>query len=377
MTSKIKYQQCVRCLMDTSDLDIIFNSEGVCNHCIRYDKEVTKRVFTGKEAKEKLNNIVKLIKKKSRGKEYDCIIGVSGGVDSTYVAYLVKKMGLNPLAIHFDNGWNSELAVSNIEKTLDKLEIDLFTYVINWQEFKDLQISFLKSSTPDGEIPSDHAIDSLLFREANKRGIKYVISGMNFSTESVAVSSWAYGHSDWKYIKSIHNLFGSKKLINYPHYTFFDLFWWTYIKNIKVVSILNYIEYNKEEAMRIIENELGWVYYGGKHYESVYTRFYQGYILPRKFNIDKRIGHLSDLINSSQISKVEAIEEINKPIYDENLLRQDLKFVLKKLNLTSDEFEKLMIEPRRSYKIYPNNEKWVIIIKKIVNFLRFINLYTR
>lgn len=363
--------------MDTSDPEITFDSDGICNHCHRYDEELPKRVFHGQEGRQRLDKIINTIKSSGKGKEYDCIIGVSGGVDSTYVAYLTKKLGLRPLAVHFDNGWNSELAVSNIEKTLDKLEIDLYTYVIDWNEFKNLQISFLKASTPDGEVPTDHAINALLFREASKRGIKYIVNGMNFATESMSVPAWAYGHSDYKYIRSVHKQFGNSSLKRYPHFTFGDLFWWTFIKRIQVVSILNYIEYKKEEVMDILQNELGWVYYGGKHYESVYTRFYQGYILPEKFNIDKRRGHLSDLIRSGQIPRDQAIEEMKKPGYPEKLLKQDKDFVMKKFNMGSETFEAMMKLPVKSYKDYPNQFSNVQNLKKIVNLLRSKGLYSK
>lgn len=374
---KRAYQICSRCIMDTIDPDITFDEMGVCSHCHRYDKELPKRVFRGKEAEVKVNSLISRIKLAGKGKEYDCIIGVSGGVDSTYVAYLAKKFGLRPLAIHFDNGWNSELAVSNIEKTLDKLSIDLYTYVINWEEFRDLQLSFLKASTPDGEIPTDHAINALLFKQASKRNIKYILSGMNFATESMAVKAWSYGHSDWKYIRSVHKLFGSSTLRNYPHFNFFDLFKWTYLKQIKTVSILNYIDYNKKEVMHVLQNELGWVYYGGKHYESVYTRFFQGYILPEKFNVDKRRGHLSDLINSGQIQRENALAEMERAGYDPILMEQDKEFVMKKLLLTSEKFEALMKLPKKSFKDYPNNEKKVEWLKRFVNKLRKKGLYSK
>lgn len=371
------YQICTRCIMDTSDPDITFDENGVCSHCHRYDEELPKRVFKGKEAENKLDSLLSQIKTAGKGHEYDCVIGVSGGVDSTYVAYLAKKFGLRPLAIHFDNGWNSELAVSNIEKTLDKLGIDLFTYVIDWEEFRDLQLSFLKASTPDGEIPTDHAINALLFKQASKRNIRYILSGMNFATESMAVKAWSYGHSDWKYISSVHKKLGSSSLRNYPHFNFFHLFYWTYLKRIRTVSILNYLDYNKKDVMNILQNELGWVYYGGKHYESVYTRFFQGYILPQKFNIDKRRGHLSDLINSGQIERETALAEINTVGYDPILMEQDKQFVMKKLLLTAEEFEALMDLPKKTFRDYPNNESKVNQLKKFVNYLRFKGMYSK
>lgn len=365
--------------MDTSDPEIVFETDGSCNHCDRYDSLVDSRVFRGQEAKEKLAEAVSRIKKSGKNKEYDCIIGVSGGVDSTYVAYLVKEMGLKPLAIHFDNGWNSELAVSNIEKTLDKLEIDLFTYVIDWDIFSDLQKAFLKASTPDGEIPTDHAINALLFREANKRGIKHVISGMNFATESMSVRMWSYGHSDWSYIKDIYKKFGSGlSLKRYPHFSFLNLFYWTFIKRIKVVSILNYLEYNKDKAMQLLKDELDWVYYGGKHYESVYTRLYQGYILPEKFNIDKRRGHLSDLIRAEQINREEALEEMKKESYpSEEMLQGDKEFMYKKFDFSEADFSNIMKLPKKNFLSYKNRAQYVDKLKLIVNFLRRKGYYSK
>lgn len=372
-----KYKICTRCIMDTSDPGISFNDEGVCNHCQKYDRELPKRLFKGKEAEDKLNSLVQKIKHAGKGKEYDCIIGVSGGVDSTYVAYLTKKLGLRSLAVHFDNGWNSELAVSNIQKVLNRLNIDLYTYVIDWEEFKSLQRSFLKASTPDGEVPTDHAINALLFQEASKRGITYILSGMNFVTESVLAEEWAYGHSDWKYIRSVHALFENTSLRHYPHYTFFNLFWWTFIKRIKSVSILNYIDYNKKDVMNVLQNELKWVYYGGKHYESVYTRFFQGYILPQKFGIDKRRAHLSNLILSGQILRDEALREIEIIGYEPNLLEEDMVFVKKKLDFDHDSFNSLIKLPLKSFKDYPNSYYFVSKLKKFVNFLRLKGLYSK
>jgi N-acetyl sugar amidotransferase len=368
---------CTKCIMNTTDPEIIFDENGVCNHCLRYETELPKRVFRGADGKERLSQKIEDIKKSGKNNDYDCIIGVSGGVDSTYVAYLTKKLGLRPLAIHFDNGWNSELAVSNIEKVLNKLNIDLYTYVIDWEEFKNLQLSFLKASTPDGEIPTDHAINALLFREAAKHNIKYIINGMNFATESMAVKMWAYGHSDWKYIKSVHKLFGTSSLKKYPHYNFINLFYWTFIKKIEVVSILNYITYEKDEVMKVIQDELDWVYYGGKHYESVYTRFYQGYLLPTKFNIDKRRGHLSDLVNSGQLTRELALEEIKKEGYSQELFNIDKPFVLKKLELTEEEFQEIMEAKPKTFMDYPNNFSKVEKLKKIVNFLRLKGLYSK
>jgi N-acetyl sugar amidotransferase len=363
--------------MDTSDENIKFNEFGVCNHCLRYDELLSSRVVMECNSERSITDLILKIKESGTGRKYDCIIGVSGGVDSTYVSYLVKEYGLRPLAIHFDNGWNSELAVSNIEKVLDILDIELMTYVIDWPTFRDLQISFLKASTPDMEIPTDHAINALLFIEANKRNIKYVINGMNFASESMSVESWAYGHSDWKYIRSIHRIFGKRKLKNYPKYNFISLFYWTFIKRVKVISILNYLKYDKSNAIKLIEDKLRWVNYGGKHYESVYTRFIQGYILPYKFNIDKRIGHFSDLIRSNQLSREEAIENLKNIDYDPSLMKQDREFFLKKLGFTESDFQQILDSPIKSYKDYPNSRNMIFRLKKLVNWLRYNNFYSK
>jgi N-acetyl sugar amidotransferase len=369
---------CTRCIMDArSDPTITFDASGVCSHCQRYDRLVPSRVLKGDAGRAAAAALVAKIKAAGQGREYDCLIGVSGGVDSTYVAYRVREMGLRPLAVHFDNGWDSELAVSNIEKVLKRLDIDLYTYVVDWEEFRDLQLAFLRASTPDGEIPTDHGIFALLWRQASQRGIKYIISGMNFATEAASVPSWSYGHSDWRYIRAVQAKFGTVKLRTYPHFSLLDLAWFNGVRGIRTVSILNYLDYQKSEAMRVLQEELGWVYYGGKHYESVYTRFWQGYVLPRKFGIDKRVGHLSDLINAGQMSRAQALEEIKAEPYPSSLAEQDRKYVIKKLGLTEAEFDRLMALPRRSFRDYPNSYERIERLKRFANGLRARGWYAR
>jgi N-acetyl sugar amidotransferase len=365
--------------MDTVvDKDIVFDSQGLCHHCTRYDRLLSTRVIRGEAGKAALAKLVERIKRDGKGKEYDCIIGVSGGVDSTYVAYLVKQLGLRPLAIHLDNGWNSELAVKNIERVLRKLDIDLYTRVLNWEEFRDLQVSFLKASTPDGEIPTDHAIVATLWGEASRRGIRYLISGMNFATESVSVPAWSYGHSDWRFIKDVHRRFGTVKLTSFPHFTLaYLLLWVNLVRRIRTVSILNYVDYHKESAMQLLQSELGWEYYGGKHHESLYTRFYQGHVLPRKFGVDKRYGHLSDLIKSGQLTREQALEEVRKPPYPEDLQQQDVAYVCKKLGLSAEQWDEIMRAPVRSFRDYKNSFGIVESLRHSVNWLRGNGLYPR
>lgn len=370
--------RCSRCVMDTKvDPSIVFDSSGLCNHCRRYDELLESRVSGGEVGRRALAAIVEKIRRDGQGQEYDCIIGVSGGVDSTYVAYLVREHGLRALAVHFDNGWNSELAVKNIEQVLKRLGIDLYTYVVDWPEFRNLQLSFLRASTPDGEIPTDHAINALLWREAGRRKIRYIISGMNFTTESISVPDWAYGHSDWRYIEDVHRRYGTVTLRSYPHFSLPFLFWVNVVQRVRTVSILNYLDYRKDVAMRVLQDELGWRDYGGKHHESIYTRFYQGHVLPRKFRIDKRYGHLSDLINSGQLEREEALRELQQPPYPEELQRQDLVYVTKKLGLTPVQFEEIMRAPRQSFRDFRNSYAVVQLMRRTVNWLRKRGLYPK
>lgn len=350
-----EYQICKRCVMDTTDPDIIFNSKGVCNHCESAIK-LYKSITEDKDRTKKLNVIVNEMKELGKNKKYDCIIGVSGGVDSTYVAYLLKELGLRPLAVHLDNGWNSELAVSNIEKALKILNIDLFTHVLDWQEFKDLQMSFIKASVPHCEHPTDHAIVSILYKIANESNVKYIIYGSNTSTESIAVKSWSGGQLDWKYIKSIQKRFGTVKLKDYPYVSGFGLFYYRHIKKIKTVNILDYVNYIKEDALKLLEDKLNWIYYGGKHYESIYTKFFQTYILPKKFNIDKRKTHLSPLICNCEITREEALIELKKEICNEKTIKSEKEYVIKKLGITEEAFDKIMREPIKSFYDYPSYE---------------------
>lgn len=351
------YQICTRCIMDTTDPEIFFNEQGVCNHCYDHDRLTKQKVMSGKAGEVYLKRLIEQMKYDGRNKSYDCIIGVSGGVDSTYVAYLVKHMGIRPLAVHMDNGWNSELAVKNIEETLKRLGIDLYTQVLDWEEFKGLQVAFLKASTPDSEIPSDHAIWAVLGNMADKLKIKYIISGFNVRTETHLPRTWSQGHFDWKYIRTVNQLFGRSKLKTFPYIGFF-----TYYRRLlthKRIDILNYIDYNKSEAMKILENELGWRYYGGKHYESIYTRFYQGYILPEKFGYDKRRCHLSSLICSGEITREQALKELEKPTYSPIMQEEDREYVVKKLELSDEEFESILRAPKKTIWNYPSYTRTV------------------
>ncbi len=352
MTAAPEYRICNRCIMDTTDPDISFDDADRCNHCRRYDERA--RVELHEDDGQSLARIVDKLKRHGRGKPYDCIIGVSGGVDSTYLAYKLKELGLRPLAVHLDNGWNSELAVSNIEKVLRNLGIDLHTYVIDWLEFRDIQRAFLEASTPDSEIPTDHAIFAALYIAAAQHGLRYVVAGNNHRTEAILPDAWARGHSDWRYIKCVHRQFGTRPIKTFPYFSILSLVRFSLLRRQKTVCILDYLHYDKEAAKKIVAKELGWRDYGGKHYESIFTRFLQAYILPRKFDIDKRRAHYSALICSGQMSRDDALELMQEPTYPPELLEQDKEYVLKKLGYTDDEFGAVMAAPPKTYWDYPS-----------------------
>lgn len=300
--------------------------------------------------------LVERVKTAGRGKKYDCIIGVSGGADSSYVAYMVKKLGLRALAVHFDNGWDTELAQKNIEGFLKKLDIDLFTYVMDWEIFRDLQLSFLKASTPDSEIPTDHAIVALLHQMARKHGVRYILAGTNLSTETILPRRWSHGHGDWKYIYSLQKQFGTKSLRGYPHQSFVGNYFDQTVRRIEFVSFLDYIPYIKSEAVATLIRDVDWKDYGGKHHESAYTKFYQCYILPKKFGYDKRRMHLSSLICAGQMTRDQALQELAQPLYREEDLRQDMPFFLNKMELSETQFEAIMQESPKTFWDYPSYE---------------------
>ncbi|QNI90831.1 histidine biosynthesis protein fused to N-acetyl sugar amidotransferase domain [Synechococcus sp. BOUM118] len=370
------FKECSRCVMNNIvDPDLAFDAHGLCNHCQRNDRIKKFRLLNYDINNPIISGLVDKIKTSASSSDYDCLIGISGGVDSTYLAYLISSLGLKPLAIHLDNGWNSELATLNIENITNKLGIDLITHVLDWEQFSSLQKSFLLASVPDGEVPTDHAIFASLWNYANQYNIKYIISGMNYHTESMLIPSWSYGHSDWKYIQSVHNSYSKVSLTSYPHFTPRKLLWLSSIKKIRSLALLNYLKYDKDVAQSIITKELAWRPYGGKHHESIYTRFFQGYYLPAKFGIDKRYAHCSDLINSGQMTRSQAMSFLLTPTYDSSLQKQDIDYVKSRLQISDSEFNTIMSSPSKSYLDFPNNRKYVEIMRSTVNNLRQLKLY--
>ena len=351
--------------MDTTDPDIFFDKNGFCNHCTTAIKKLNEVYFIDPTLKKKrLDEFVEKIKTEGKNKKYDCIIGLSGGVDSSYLAYKVVELGLRPLAVHLDNGWNSELAVKNIENIVKKLNIDLVTHVIDWEEFRDLQIAYLKASVIDIEVLSDNAIVISINNLAKKHGIKYFLIGFNYATESIMPASWLYSPKyDSLNIKSIYKKFGSgKKLKTYPLLSFYGYLQYRFFPKIKIYDPLNYMEYNKAEALKTLSRLFEWRDYGGKHYESFITKFYQLYILPRKFNVDKRRAHLSSLICSNQMTRQAAIDELKIELYSETNLTIDKEYLIKKIGMAQQEFDRIIKNKPLSHFNYTSFNKILISV---------------
>jgi N-acetyl sugar amidotransferase len=339
-------QVCSKTVLDTTIPGIRFDEEGVCQFCSVFE-ELDKLYPLNNEGQQALGQLVEKIKAAGKGKRYDCIVGVSGGTDSTYTLYLAKKLGLRPLAVHFDNGWNSKLAVRNIKNVCEFLDVDLYTYVVDWDEFRNIQISFLKASTPDAEIPTDVGIHATLIKTAAKENVHYVLNGHSFRTEFMMPIGWTY--MDGRYIKDVNRTFNKTSLKSFPNFTLLDLVYYSFIKKIKVVPFLNYVDYSKETAKQLLKEKVNWEYSGGHHHESIYTRFFQSYYLPHKFGIDKRKTALSAEILSGQRDRNDALEILKKEYsYDPEVV----EYVIGKLGLSKQEFENIKALPIKSFKDY-------------------------
>jgi N-acetyl sugar amidotransferase len=344
-----EFQCCTRCILDTTVSHIWFDSEGVCQYCYIHD-EMEKTHPLGIEGEEILGLIIKKIKHKGKNKNYDCVVGVSGGRDSTYTLLIAIKNGLRPLAVHFDNGWNTEISVKNIKKACEKLNVPLYTVVADWEEFKDLQISFLKASTPDADVPTDYAIYSVLYEVAYKEGVSYILNGHSFRTEGTSPISWTY--MDPLYVSSVHKRFGKiKKIKSFPHMTFLKLLWFSFIKGIREIRLMEYIDYNQKDVDQILKDELEWEYYGGHHHENMFTNFFQSYYLPKKFKIDKRKTEISALVRSGQLTRDDALKEIQLSTYKYE--PEVVTYAMNKLNLAQEEFKRILNDPVKSHDDYP------------------------
>ena len=340
---------CTRTVMDNTDPDITFDAEGVCSWWHGFHAAAAQRPSEA-ERDRLLETAIDAIKEAGRGKPYDCMLGLSGGVDSSYVAYLAKQWGLRPLVLHFDNGWNDELAVANIETIVKNLDFRLQTFVMNWPEFRDLQRAYFKASVIDLEVPTDHMIFGALHKIADQHGIKYILSGTNFATEWLLPPSWHYSKLDLENLKGIHKAYGEVPLKHLPKLGVWQRLYYERVKMIRDLRILDLVPYSKTAAKQLLMDEFGWKDYGGKHYESVFTRFYQGYILPTKYGVDKRKAHLSNLILNGEITREQAVAELALPTDDPDRQQSDKRYVAKKLGWTEAEFDAVLAAPPRRHE---------------------------
>jgi N-acetyl sugar amidotransferase len=349
------YKICSHCIMDTSDSNITFDSRGWCDYCNNFYSNILPDWHPDERGWQDLLRQVDQVKRDGKGRDHDCLLGISGGVDSSYLAYLAKeKLGLRPLIFHVDAGWNSQQAVHNIEKVVEGLSLDLHTEVVNWLEMKDLQLAFFKARVPHLDTPQDHCFFAALYNFAAQHKFKYILNGGNYSTECVREPlEWHYHASDLRQLRDIHRRFGTRPLTTFPQADIFTYkLYYRYIKGVRVLRPLNHVPYIKEEAMQFLVDRFGWQRYAHKHYESRFTRFYEGYWLPTKFGFDKRRAHFSSLILTGQMTREEAIERIAKPAYDETTIAQDFEYVATKLDITVAELEGLLKGPNKSYRDY-------------------------
>jgi len=349
------YQQCTRCVMDTSDPEISFDDEGVCNHCIEFETVTCQNWFPNQEGRARFARIVEQIKAAGVGKEYDCILGLSGGVDSSYLALKVHEWGLRPLVMHVDAGWNSELAVNNIEALVKHCGYDLHTHVVDWDEMRELQLAYLRSGIANQDVPQDHIFFSSLYHFAVKNGVRYILSGDNLATEGIFPSSWHGSAMDAINLKAIFKKYGKGRLRNYKTISFFDYYlYYPFVKKMRTVRPLNYMPYNKAEALQELQETVGYKPYARKHGESLFTKLFQNYYLPARFGYDKRRPHLSSLIVSGQMTHDDALAELEKPLYAPDELEVDITYFCKKLRISRSEFDALMETPMHHYTDFPN-----------------------
>lgn len=366
-----KYRRCSNCVMDTTDSKIKFDQNGMCDHCHNYYENIKPNWHPNEQGKQILDSLTEQIKRDGKGKKYDCIIGLSGGVDSSYLAYYaVRILGLRPLLFGCDTGWNLNVAVNNMEKITKGLGLPLYTEIVNWNEMKDLQLAFFKAQVPYQDLPQDHVIFAALYNYAAKKGIKYVLTGGNNSTECVREPiEWVY-QNDIKMIKDIHKKHGNTPLRTLPMCGMFKAhIYYRYIKGMKVVKPLDLIPYTKAEAIATLQREFDWEPYANKHFESIFTRFYEGYWLLNKFGYDKRKCHFSSLILTGQLERDKALEQLDTEPYEEKQAMLDLEYVSKKLGISKEEFIELMKQPNKTYKDYKNSSGLIELAVKISRML--------
>ena len=368
---KVKYQVCKRCVLDTTAPKIIFNKKGYCNYCESFLEKISNS--NKSDNRHNLNTLVRDIKKDGRNKKYDCILGLSGGLDSTWALKVIAENNLRPLAVHMDNGWNSELGQNNIYNIVDKLNVDLYTQVINWDEYKDMMNAFFEADVLDIEILMDQAFIGSLYNQANKFNIKYILTGQNNSNEGMGMpDGWNWYKLDKKNIKKIWFKFGKlRKIKTYPFFGTMDWLINKYLKKIQRVRFLDYVKFNDKEAIDVLVKHFDYKPYEYKHGESVFTKFYQGYILPKKFNIDKRKLHLSNKILTGQITRDEALKILQtSPYSSQDDLNCDIEYVSKKLEWNDNYLSEYIKRPGVSHDYYGTETdmlKKLLKIKKAIN----------
>jgi N-acetyl sugar amidotransferase len=354
------YQICTRCVMDTSDEDIVFDANGVCNHCTDFETILDQPRFDKANAEKNLASMIEQIKLRGKGRKYDCVMGISGGVDSCYVIYLCHSWGLRPLVMHMDNGWNSEIAVQNIKNLVSKLNLDYVSYVLDWNEFKEIQLAFLKSSIVDLELPTDLAIPAASYITASQNNVVTILSGGNYSSEGILPLTWGYHvKKDVKLYKHIVSKYGKIKNKKVPYFGIRQEIYYKLIKKIKIFYPLNLVEYNKDTAREFLKNEFGWKDYGGKHHESKITGFWQGYVMPTKYNMDYRRATLASQIVKNQITRNQALKELEKLPYDLEKIEQDKSFIAKKFGISVDELNVILNAKPKTYKDFPNQKNFI------------------
>lgn len=357
--------------MDTSDSSITFNADGICDHCITFDTKILPKWQIGEKGEKELADLVGTIKASGAGMDHDCIIGMSGGVDSSYLTYISKELGLRPLVFHVDAGWNSQIAVNNIEKIVDCLGLDLHTEVIDWQEMRDLQLAYFKSGVPHIDTPQDHAFFATMYKFAEQYNIKHILTGANLATECIRNPiEWMYYQSDSIQLRDIHAKHGMRPLVNYPVTSILrHKIWLPYIRGIKVVRPLNMIQYDKTSAVDLLINKFGWQPYPQKHFESRFTKFYEGYWLPKKFGFDTRKVQYSSLIVTGQMKREEAIEKLKSPALDDLTVRQEFEYVAHKLEIEIDELQGYLEAPNKTYRDYRSQEALYMLGAKVMRML--------
>ena len=356
------YQICTNCIVDTSDPTISFNQDGVCVYCENFEKHIKPNWFPNDEGIKRITPLIDKIKKDGEGKDYDCIIGLSGGLDSSFVTYVAKeKFGLRPLIFHCDAGWNSDLGISNIQKMVEGLDLDLVTEVVNWEEMKDLQRAFFKSQVPFVDQAQDLALFSAMYNFAAKNGFKYVITGGNNSTEVVREAiDWTYFSTDMRHVRDIHRQFGEKKLDTFPICDIFKYkFYYRFIKGMRVIKLLDFYPYIKNDAQSELSELFGWQPYQMKHYESRFTKFFESYWTPKKHGYDKRRVYFSSEILTGQMTRDEALDRISRPELSEEEMQKDFSYVAKKLDWTDEQLMEIFEAPNKSFRDYKNNYFWI------------------